>query len=78
MRFSLLLRPSFVRLRFISIYSNYFRVAFYGNRWPASVSGKQFIYRGQGLETLGSFIEKMLNKHAGFVSFLSPSTPFSS
>ncbi|GAA6012300.1 hypothetical protein JCM10207_002794 [Rhodosporidiobolus poonsookiae] len=46
-------------------FGNYFRVAFYGNRWPASVSGKQFIYRGHGLETLGAFIEKMLNKHPG-------------
>ncbi|GAA5856905.1 hypothetical protein JCM8547_008456 [Rhodosporidiobolus lusitaniae] len=45
-------------------FGNYFRVAFYGNRWPTSVSGKQFIYRGQqDHETLGSFMEKMLNKH---------------
>ncbi|GAA5945387.1 hypothetical protein JCM10213_005960, partial [Rhodosporidiobolus nylandii] len=44
-------------------FGNYFRVAFYGSRWPMSVGGKQFIYRGQGLETLGSFIEKMLSRH---------------
>ncbi|BGP50279.1 Deoxycytidine kinase 1 [Rhodotorula kratochvilovae] len=44
-------------------FGNYFRVAFYGSRWPMSISGKQFIYRGQGLETLGSFIERMMNKH---------------
>jgi hypothetical protein len=31
-----------------------------------SVSGKQFVYRGTGLETLGGFIDKMLNqKHPG-------------
>ncbi|GAA5859498.1 hypothetical protein JCM1840_004642 [Sporobolomyces johnsonii] len=46
-------------------FGNYFRVAFYGSRWPMSVSGKQFVYRGAGLETLGAFIEKMLNKHPG-------------
>ncbi|GAA5832812.1 hypothetical protein JCM11251_005773 [Rhodosporidiobolus azoricus] len=47
-------------------FGNYFRVAFYGTRWPTSVSGKQFVYRGVGLETLGAFIDKMLNqKHPG-------------
>ncbi|GAA5913444.1 hypothetical protein JCM6882_001962 [Rhodosporidiobolus microsporus] len=47
-------------------FGNYFRVAFYGTRWPMSVSGKQFVYRGTGLETLGGFIDKMLNqKHPG-------------
>lgn len=42
--------------------SNYYRVAFYG-QWPASVSNKQFVYRGQPLETLGGFIDRMLSKH---------------
>ncbi|GAA5973495.1 hypothetical protein JCM11641_006492 [Rhodosporidiobolus odoratus] len=46
-------------------FGNYFRVAFYGGRWPLSLGGKQFIYRGQGLENLGSFIEHLLNKHPG-------------
>lgn len=45
--------------------SEFFRVAFYGTRFPLSVSGKQFIYRGQEWEKLGAFVEKMLNKHPG-------------
>ncbi|CEQ42400.1 SPOSA6832_04218 [Sporobolomyces salmonicolor] len=54
-------------------FGNYFRVAFYGSRWPMSVSGKQFVYRGAGLETLGAFIEKMLNKHPGYAFLRAPS-----
>jgi len=47
------------------LHSDFFRVAFYGTRFPASVSGKQFVYRGAPLEKLGGFIERMLNKHPG-------------
>ncbi|GAA6011108.1 hypothetical protein JCM11491_006730, partial [Sporobolomyces phaffii] len=43
-------------------FGKYFRVAFYG-QWPSSVSGKQFVYRGQPFETLGAFIDRMLDKH---------------
>ncbi|KPV73694.1 uncharacterized protein RHOBADRAFT_54888 [Rhodotorula graminis WP1] len=42
----------------------FFRVAFFGTRWPSSISGKQFIYRGEPAETLGSFVERMMNKHS--------------
>ncbi|GAA5899842.1 hypothetical protein JCM8208_004581 [Rhodotorula glutinis] len=41
----------------------FFRVAFFGSQWPSSISGKQFIYRGEPAETLGSFIERTMNKH---------------
>ncbi|KAL7341844.1 hypothetical protein BJY59DRAFT_53167 [Rhodotorula toruloides] len=44
-------------------FGSYFRVAYYGSHWPASVAGKQFIHRGSETETLGTFIERMLNKH---------------
>ncbi|KAG8934388.1 hypothetical protein FRC01_003345 [Tulasnella sp. 417] len=43
-------------------YSEYFRVAFYGN-FPAAIRGKHFIYRGYEWEKLGAFCERMLNKH---------------
>ncbi|SCV71622.1 BQ2448_3210 [Microbotryum intermedium] len=46
-----------------SAYSDFFRVAFYGNRFPSSVSGKQFIYRAAPNEKLDAFTERMLNKH---------------
>ncbi|GAA5897476.1 guanine nucleotide exchange factor DCK1 [Sporobolomyces salmoneus] len=44
-------------------FGKYFRVAFYG-QWPSSVAGKQFVYRGQPLESVGEFIDRMLNKHS--------------
>ncbi|CAE6455016.1 unnamed protein product [Rhizoctonia solani] len=42
-------------------YSEYFRVAFYGN-FPAALRDKQFIYRGYEWEKFGAFCERMLNK----------------
>lgn len=45
--------------------SDFFRVAFYGTRFPVSVSGKQFVYRGAPHEKLGGFTERLLNKHPG-------------
>ncbi|GEM10501.1 dedicatorof cytokinesis 3/4/5 [Rhodotorula toruloides] len=44
-------------------FSSYYRVAYYGSQWPTSVTGKQFVHRGSETETLGSFIDRMLNKH---------------
>ncbi|KAM0753228.1 hypothetical protein T439DRAFT_342381 [Meredithblackwellia eburnea MCA 4105] len=46
-------------------FGEFFRVAFYGTRFPLSVSGKQFVYRGNEWETLGAFTQRMLNKHPG-------------
>ncbi|KAG9123502.1 hypothetical protein FRC07_014863 [Ceratobasidium sp. 392] len=43
-------------------YSEYFRVAFYGN-FPAALRDKQFIYKGYEWEKFGAFCERMLNKH---------------
>lgn len=51
-----------------ALHSSYFRVAYYGSHWPASVAGKQFIHRGSETETLGTFIERMLNKHPSCVN----------
>ncbi|KAI0717219.1 cytoplasmic protein [Cerioporus squamosus] len=45
-------------------YSDYFRVAFYGN-FPVAIRNKQFIYRGYEWEKFGAFCERMLNKHPG-------------
>jgi dedicator of cytokinesis protein 3 len=45
-------------------YSEYFRVAFYGN-FPVAIRNKQFIYRGYEWEKFGAFCERMLNKHPG-------------
>ncbi|BGP02104.1 Deoxycytidine kinase 1 [Rhodotorula toruloides] len=44
-------------------FGSHFRVAYYGSHWPASVAGKQFVHCGSETETLGAFIERMLNKH---------------
>ena len=41
----------------------YFRVAFYGAKFPPSVIGKQYIYRGNPDEELASFADKMLAMH---------------
>ncbi|KAL6308154.1 cytoplasmic protein [Sparassis latifolia] len=45
-------------------YSDYFRVAFYGN-FPGAIRNKQFIYRGYEWEKFGAFCERMLNKYPG-------------
>ncbi|KAI0700925.1 cytoplasmic protein [Cytidiella melzeri] len=45
-------------------YSDYFRVAFYGN-FPVGIRHKQFVYRGYEWEKFGAFCERMLNKHPG-------------
>ncbi|GJE96717.1 cytoplasmic protein [Phanerochaete sordida] len=45
-------------------YSDYFRVAFYGN-FPVGIRNKQFVYRGYEWEKFGAFCERMLNKHPG-------------
>ncbi|KAI5478526.1 hypothetical protein MNV49_005055 [Pseudohyphozyma bogoriensis] len=56
-------------------FGEYFRVAFYGSRFPISVCGKQFIYRGSEHEKLGPFTEKMLNKHPGAVLLKTSTIP---
>ncbi|EIW83239.1 cytoplasmic protein [Coniophora puteana RWD-64-598 SS2] len=45
-------------------YSDYFRVAFYGE-FPDALRNKQFIYRGYEWEKFGAFCERMLGKHPG-------------
>jgi dedicator of cytokinesis protein 3 len=44
-------------------FSEYFRVAFYGSKFPLSVQNKQFIYRGLEWEKYPAFCERLLNKH---------------
>ncbi|KAI9493267.1 hypothetical protein BDB00DRAFT_824192 [Zychaea mexicana] len=44
-------------------FAEYFRVAFYGRGFPASVRHQQFIYRGLEWEKMASFVERMQNQH---------------
>lgn len=44
-------------------YSEYFRVGYYGMGFPPAIRNKQFIYRGQELEKIASFCEKIQCKH---------------
>ncbi|KAI9184353.1 Deoxycytidine kinase 1 [Blastocladiella emersonii ATCC 22665] len=44
-------------------YSEYFRVGFYGMGFPATLRNKQFVYRGIEWEKLGTFCERIQNKH---------------
>ena len=44
-------------------FPNYFRVAYYGSQWPASLQGKNFIYRGLDWEKFTNFCERLHQKH---------------
>ncbi|ORX57487.1 hypothetical protein DM01DRAFT_1319407 [Hesseltinella vesiculosa] len=44
-------------------YNEYFRVAYYGRGFPASLRGQQFIYRGQAWEKMASFVDRIQNRH---------------
>ncbi|KAI9478709.1 MAG: hypothetical protein EXX96DRAFT_571922 [Benjaminiella poitrasii] len=44
-------------------FTEYFRVGFYGRGFPASNRNRQYIYRGLEWEKMGSFIERMQNRH---------------
>lgn len=41
----------------------YFRVAYYGQEWPASLQGKMFVYRGNDLEKFAAFCDRLHAKH---------------
>ncbi|KAM0790738.1 hypothetical protein ACM66B_004593 [Microbotryomycetes sp. NB124-2] len=41
---------------------SFFRVAFYGNLFPATVAGKQFVYKAKAT-SLSGFVKTMLSKH---------------
>ena len=45
--------------------SYYFFVGFYGKGFPDYLSNKKFVFRGEKLEMLGQFKERMLNKYYG-------------
>ncbi|KAH8549128.1 hypothetical protein BGW37DRAFT_121469 [Umbelopsis sp. PMI_123] len=44
-------------------YPEYFRVGYYGRGFPASVRNHQVVFRGLEWEKIGSFIERIQNKH---------------
>lgn len=44
-------------------FGSYFRVAFYGTRFPLSISGKQFVYRATTVEGVEQFVQRMMDKH---------------
>lgn len=44
-------------------FSEYFRVAFYGQGFPPSVQNRQFVYRGYEWEKYAEFCDRMHNKH---------------
>lgn len=44
-------------------FSEYFRVAFYGQGFPPSVQNRQFVYRGYEWEKFAAFCDRMHNKH---------------
>ncbi|EFP83337.2 hypothetical protein PGT21_031228 [Puccinia graminis f. sp. tritici] len=44
-------------------FSEYFRVAFYGQGFPPSVQNRQFVYRGYEWEKYAAFCDRMHNKH---------------
>lgn len=44
-------------------FSEYFRVAFYGQGFPPRVQNRQFVYRGYEWEKYAAFCDRMHNKH---------------
>jgi dedicator of cytokinesis protein 3 len=56
-------------------YPSYFRVAYYGEQWPASLQGKMFVYRGQDWEKFGAFCERLHQKHPKATLIKSNVTP---
>ncbi|PWN49826.1 hypothetical protein IE53DRAFT_316947 [Violaceomyces palustris] len=53
----------------------YFRVAYYGEQWPASLQGKMFVYRGLDWEKLAAFCDRMQSKHPKSILIKSNSDP---
>ncbi|KAI7940929.1 hypothetical protein MJO28_013214 [Puccinia striiformis f. sp. tritici] len=54
-------------------FSEYFRVAFYGQGFPPSVQNCQFVYRGYEWEKYAAFCDRMHNKHPNAQIFQSQS-----
>eukprot|EP01133_Synstelium_polycarpum_P007468 gene7468-8737_t len=44
------------------IFEEYFRVGYYGKRFPVSIQNKEFIYKGNEFERLSDFISKTCDK----------------
>ncbi|PWZ03173.1 hypothetical protein BCV70DRAFT_183899 [Testicularia cyperi] len=53
----------------------YFRVAYYGQDWPASLQGKMFVYRGLDWEKLDAFCDRLHAKHPKATLIKSAATP---
>ncbi|EGC34574.1 hypothetical protein DICPUDRAFT_34798, partial [Dictyostelium purpureum] len=43
-------------------FSEYFRVGYYGKKFPVSIQGKEFLYKGFELERLPDFTQRILSK----------------
>ncbi|KDN50840.1 hypothetical protein K437DRAFT_273050 [Tilletiaria anomala UBC 951] len=56
-------------------YPAYFRVAYYGEQWPASLQGQMFVYRGQEWEKFAAFCDRLHQKHPKAVLIKSNSPP---
>ncbi|ORZ40506.1 hypothetical protein BCR44DRAFT_1509724 [Catenaria anguillulae PL171] len=56
-------------------YSEYFRVGYYGMGFPATLRNKQFVYRGLEWEKLGTFCERIQNKHPDSVLLKNNAVP---
>jgi len=44
------------------IFEEYFRVGYYGKKFPTSIQNKEFIYKGNEFERLSDFIQKTLER----------------
>eukprot|EP01137_Pigoraptor_chileana_P029725 Opistho-2@15256 len=44
-------------------YSEYFRVGYYGKGFPASIRNKEFIFRGEELERIANFCERVQSQY---------------
>ncbi len=53
----------------------YFRVAYYGERWPASLQSQMFVYRGQASEKFNAFCERLQQQHPRAILIKGSSPP---
>lgn len=56
-------------------FSAYFRVAYYGQQWPASLQDKMFVYRGHDWEKFGAFCDRLHAKHPSATLIKSAALP---
>ncbi|KAN0061214.1 Deoxycytidine kinase 1 [Thecaphora frezii] len=56
-------------------FPSYFRVAYYGVGWPASMQNKMFVYRGLDWEKFAAFCDRLHAKHPRATLIKSTGTP---